>query len=158
MPRKADTKEKPNNEYKVLDINLMHQDLDCDKCSNFIDTHISLKRNSVIPSVTALASHFKINKVDKVGVHLNHLEAAGIAKITDPKGDPWKQGHTKMIKIDVSDYEFVQKMPEDQLLTETDNMIEMLDGTFITLEEAKRRLKNIDWANGEKVSIYAGRN
>ena len=156
MVRTNDTKEKNKNENIILDKDLMHQNLDCEKCSRFIETHLSLNRDSVIPSVKALAGHFRIDRVDSGGGHVSHLESAGLATITDPKGKPWKQGKSKMIKIDVSDYEFTKKMPEDQILMETDEMLEMKDGTFITLQEANRRIKLLDWANGERWPLYGG--
>ena len=158
MVRNKDTKEKPNKEYTVFDSDLMHQDIDCEKCSNFINTHIRLKRNAIIPSLKALAGHFRIDRVDSVGVHLLHLEAAGIAQITNSNGDPWIQGQSKRIKIDVSHYEFTKKMPEDQILMETDETLEMEDGTFITLKEANRRIKLLDWANGERWPLHGGLN
>ena len=108
MNRTNNTKEKNNKEYTVIDKAMIHQDLDCDKCSRFVDTHIRLKRNAVIPSLKALAGYFRIDRVDSVGVHLLHLESIGIAKITSPNGDPWTQGQSKMIKMDFSDYESTQ--------------------------------------------------
>ena len=87
---------------------MIRQDLDCDKCSRFVDTHLSLKRNAVIPSLKAFAGYFRIDRVDSVGIHLSHLESIGIAKITNNNGDPWIQGQSKRITIDFSDYESTQ--------------------------------------------------
>lgn len=148
----------PNRKLKneseiILDTELMHENIDCPKCSQYMIHHLKTKRNYIVHSMTEFAKNMGI-ATKSARLHLHHLIDAGIAsKISEEV-----KGHAVPIKLDFKHYEFQRKMPEDQILTDTDNMIAMLDGSYISIEEAARRLEGVDWANGEKVSIYAGRN
>ena len=203
-------------DLNVFDTDLMHTNIDCERCSTFINKHIMLELDSKISSMAAFAGVLGLSKIEKATNHLTHLQNAKIATITDPQGNEWVNGAPKVINIDYSKYNttmsaedliyewyeivspYYPKIAEHLELDNTydidvhypdkvkyelngcstwnqiaqDNpamlftefyletirklsnlenqefpepMIEMLDGSFISVEEAHERVKNIKW-------------